>query len=670
MKHLIASIWMLILLSSGSILTAQSPPLIDRDLFFGDPQITGAQISPDGHFISFIKPYRGVMNIWVKGVDEPFDAAKPITADTTRPVRGYFWSEDGRYVLYVQDKGGDENFHVYVVDPAGPAVAQTGVPAARNVTDLENTRAFIYSVPENTPKEIIVGLNDRDPRYHDVYRVNLETGERRLVRQNDDEIAGWTFDLEGNLRLAERVKEDGSTEILRVDGEKLVPVYTCTVEETCYAMRFHKDNQRVYMVTNKGDDVDLTRLILFDPATGSEEIVEEDPEGQVDFGDAAFSDATEELVATIYVGDRMRIYPKDETFRRDLELLKQKLPEGEIYFTSSTEDDNLHIIAVTRDVDPGSTYLYNRKTGEVTSLYRSRPDLPIEHLAESKPIRYKARDGLEIPAYLTLPRGVPPQNLPLVVLPHGGPWARDTWRYDSFAQFLANRGYAVLQPNFRASTGYGKRFLNLGNGEWGGSMQDDITDGVQYLIEQGIADPERIGIMGGSYGGYATLAGLTFTPDLYAAGVSIVGPSNLITLLNTIPPYWASVKHTFNVRVGNPDDPEDAERLKRQSPFYSAHKIRAPLLVVQGANDPRVKQPESDQIVVAARDNGVDVEYLVAPDEGHGFARRENRLAMAAAIEAFFAKHLGGRYQEEKSDEIADLLENLTVDVTTVKLPE
>lgn len=670
MKHILTFITLLIALAPGRTVISQVPPLIDRDLFFGDPQVTNAQISPDGEYISFIKPYRDVMNIWVKGTDEPFDAAKPITADSTRPVRGYFWSQDARYVLYTQDKGGNENFHVYVVDPAGVVDPQSGLPVARNITDLENTRAFIYSVPENTPGEIIVGLNDRDPRYHDVYRVNLETGERRLIRQNDDEIAGWTFDLEGNLRVAERVKEDGSTEILRVDGDELVPVYTCTVEESCYTIRFHKDNQRVYMISNKGNDVDLARLLLLDPVNLSEEVVEVDPEGQVDFGDAAFSDATEELVATYYVGDRTRIYPKDELFRHDLEILRSKLPEGEIYFSSSTEDDNLQIVSVTRDVDPGSTYLYNRKTGEVALLYRSRPELPSENLAESKPIRYQARDGLEIPAYLTTPRGVSPQNLPLVVLPHGGPWGRDTWGFDGFAQFLANRGYAVLQPNFRSSTGYGKNFLNLGNGEWGDSMQDDITDGVQYLIDQGIADPERIGIMGGSYGGYATLAGLTFTPDVYAAGVSIVGPSNLITLLNSIPPYWASVKHMFNVRIGNPDNPEDVERLKRQSPFYSAQKIKAPLLVVQGANDPRVKQAESDQIVVAARDNGIDVEYLIAPDEGHGFARRENRLAMAAAIEAFFAKHLKGRFQEAKSDEIADVLKRLTVDVQTVKLPE
>ena len=525
-------------------------------------------------------------------------------------------------------------------------------------------------MPENAPGEILVGLNDRDPAYHDVYRLDLETGERELLFENTENVAAWQADLEGDLRLGVRVAEDGSTEVLRVDGDALTSVYACTVEETCAPVRFHEDGERVYMQTNQGDP-DLTQLVLFNPETGEETVVESDPENEVDFGGAVFSDRTDELVATYYVGDRLRYYPKDTTFARDLEILREQLPEGEVYFGSSTNDGRLQLVSVVRDVDPGATYLYHRETGEAELLYRSRPELPSDDLAEMRAVRYTARDGREIPAYLTLPKGVEAEGLAVVINPHGGPWARDTWGYDAYAQFLANRGYAVLQPNFRGSTGYGEEFLNAGNGEWGtGAMQHDLTDGVRYLIEEGIADSSRVAIFGGSYGGYATLAGLTFTPELYAAGVDVVGPSNLLTLLNSIPPYWASAKRIFNVRVGDPDDPEDAARLRQQSPVFAADRIQAPLLVVQGANDPRVKQAESDQIVVAARENDVDAEYLVAPDEGHGFRGDENRMALAVAMERFLAEHLGGRHQEDVPDEIARQLESITVDVQSVELPD
>ena len=658
---------------SASPAAAQSddlPPLIDREVFFGDPEYAGAQLSPDGQYVSFRKPYQDVMNVWVKGIDEPFDAARPVTADTTRPVSNYSWSEDGEYILYIQDKGGNENYHVYVADPMAEPDPETGVPPARNVTDYDGARASIYFIPEATPGEIIVGLNDRDPQWHDVYRVDLETGERTLLLQNDDNLSGFSFDLDGNLRLATRTTDTGGTEVLRVDEDTLTSVYTCTVEETCSPLRFHTDGERVYMISNQGDR-DLTALTLFNPQTQDETVVETDPEGQVDFGGAEFSDETDELVATYYVGDRLRIYPKDEQIEQDLAFLRSELPEGEIYFGSSTEDETKHIVRVQRDVDPGSTYLYDRSGPSVERLYRSRPALSSDHLASMEAIRYTARDGLEIPAYLTVPKGMEAENLPVVVFPHGGPWARDSWGYSSFVQFLANRGYAVLQPNFRGSTGYGKEFLNAGNGEWGtGAMQHDITDGVQYLIDEGIADPDRVAIMGGSYGGYATLAGLTFTPDVYAAGISIVGPSNIITLLNSIPPYWASVKKLFNERVGDPDDPDDRERLREQSPFFHADQIDDPLLVIQGANDPRVKKTESDQIVVAARENDVDIEYMVAPDEGHGFRKENNRLAMFAEMERFLADQIGGRAQEEISGDLSDHLASLMVDVETVTLPD
>jgi dipeptidyl aminopeptidase/acylaminoacyl peptidase len=643
----------------------QLPPLIDRDIFFGDPEIAGGQISPDGRYISFLRPLDGVLNVWVKGRNEAFEAARPVTADMVRPVRSYFWSQDGQYVMYAQDRAGDENFRVYAVDPAASPAPGSAAPPVRDLTPYDQVQARIVSVPEATPNHILVAINDRDPRVHDVHRIDIRTGERELVIRNDENVVQWQADLQGQLRLGVRQTEDGGWEILRVDPDGLVPVYSCSWEDTCGPMRFHHDGQRAYMVTNR--DADLTRLILFNPDTGEEELVDTDPEGQVDFGGAEFSRATRELIATYYLGDRLRTYPKDPDFARDLERVRGAVHEGDIYFGSRTRDDRFQLINVTSDIDPGATYLYDRETGSVELQYRPYPNLPTEHLAPMRPVRYTARDGLEIPAYLTIPRGVEPRGLPVIIVPHGGPWARDRWGYDANAQFLANRGYAVLQPNFRGSTGYGKRFLNLGNEEWGtGTMQHDITDGVRWLIAEGIADPDRVGIYGGSYGGYATLAGVAFTPDLYAVGVPYVAPSNLITLIESFPPYWAPVIRIWHLRLGNPGDPEQRQRLIEQSPLFAVDRIRAPLLVVHGANDPRVVQNESDQIVVALRDRGVEVDYLVAPDEGHGFARLENRLALAAEMERFLAHHLGGRYQSTMSPEIAERLEVLRVDVDTV----
>ena len=669
---LTASCVALLALASAAPARAQQsglPPLIDRQLFFGDPEISGAQLSPDGKFVAFIKPLNGTRNIWVKRAEEPFAAAKPVTADTKRPIPGYFWSEDGKYILFVQDQGGDENFNVYAVNPAASPEAGRQVPAARNLTDAKEVQAAIYAVPESDPDTMYVGLNDRDKAWHDLYKVKISTGERTLLRKNTERLTGWLFDNKDRLRLATRAAENGDTEVLRVDADGFKKVYSCGVFETCAPIRFHKDDRRVYMETNKGD-VDLTRLVLFDPETGREEPVESDPLNRVDFGSASFSDLTDELIATIYVDERPRVYWKDKAYEADYNLLKKRLPGREVSFSSGTKDERLWLITANSDTEPGERHLFDRDTKKLTLQYRVREKLPREHLAPMQAIRYKSSDGLEVPAYLTLPKGVPAKNLPLVVFPHGGPWGRDTWGYNPFAQFLANRGYAVLQPNFRASTGYGKRFLNSGNNEWGQKMQDDLTWGVKHLVAQGVADPKRVGIMGGSYGGYATLAGLAFTPDVYAAGVSIVGPSNLITLLNSIPPYWEAARKLFTERMGDPATPQGRAQLERQSPLHSAHKIKAPLLVVQGANDPRVKKAESDQIVVALRERGFPVEYIVAPDEGHGFARPVNNMAMFAASEKFLAKHLGGRYQEDMTPEVAARLKEITVDVKTVELPK
>ncbi|MEM8639236.1 MAG: alpha/beta fold hydrolase [Cyanobacteria bacterium P01_G01_bin.54] len=639
-----------------------APPLIQRELFFGDPEITGAQLSPDGQFLAFQKPLDGVINVWVKGIDEPMAAARPVTADAQSPIIAYFWSADGRYILYIQDKGGNENFHVYAVE--ANSLGDT-IPAARNLTPIDGVAARIYGVPKQTPNQIIVGFNDRDPRFHDIYRVDLTTGERTLLLQNDEQIGLWITDLAGNVRLAYRQTLEHGNEILAVGDDGLTPVYTCRIEETCLPIRFHPDGQRVYLISNR--DRDLSQLELFDLDGQNSQVVETDPENQVDFFFAVFSEATDELIATSYMGDRIRIYPQNEKIAADLAFLQQQLPDVDLGLQSLTRDDRFALISARSDVNPESVYLFDRQTQTLEKLYDAQPELPSEQLATMQPIRYTARDGLDIPAYLTLPQGVDPVNLPVIILPHGGPWSRDIWGYNPFTQFLANRGYAVLQPNFRGSTGYGKAFLDAGNHEWGtGAMQHDLTDGVQYLIDEGIADPERVGIFGGSYGGYATLAGLAFTPDIYAAGVSYVGISNLITWFESTPPYWETIKATLTLRLGDPDNPSDRARLEAQSPLFSADQIRAPLMVIQGANDPRVKQAESDQIVIALRDLDRPVEYLIAADEGHGFRREINSLAMAAALERFSAEHLGGRYQAEMSPAVQAQLETLTVDIDTV----
>ncbi|MDQ5845098.1 MAG: prolyl oligopeptidase family serine peptidase [Acidobacteriota bacterium] len=647
-----------------------TPQLIDRELFFGDPEVSGAQISPDGKFIAFIKPFKGTRNIWVKRTEEPFSAAKPITADKTRPIGQYFWSRDGKYILFAQDKAGDENYLVYAVNPADSPATGEDVPAARNLTDAKGVRAALYAVPRSEPDAMYVGLNDRDKSWHDLYKVKISTGERTLVRQNTERITSWVFDLKDQLRLATRSAENGDTEVLRVDEKGFTKVYSCNVFESCGPIRYHKDGQRVYFLTNKGAGTDLTQLVLFNPTTGKEELVESDPMKRVDFSGASFSEVTDELVSTRYNDDRVRIYWKDKSFEADYKLLQKKLPGKEISFSDSTKDERLWLITAFSDTEPGERYLFDRQTKKLTLQYVVREKLPRTALAPMKAVRYKSSDGLEIPAYLTVPKGVDAKNLPAIIVPHGGPWARDSWGYNGLAQFLANRGYAVLQPNFRASVGYGKKFFDAGNKEWGQKMQDDVTWGAKYLIAEGIADPKRVGIMGGSYGGYATLAGVTFTPDQYAAAVSIVGPSNLITLLEAIPPYWESIRKLFYERMGDPNTPEGKAQLLRQSPLTHADKIKTPLLVVQGANDPRVNKRESDQIVIALRDRGFPVEYIVAPDEGHGFARPVNNMAMFATAEKFLAKHLGGRYQEGATPEVTARLKEITVDVKTVTMPK
>ena len=646
--------------------SSMTTPIIDREIFFGNPEISGGQISPDGQFISFIKPLNGVRNIWIKKRDDDFESAIPITEDKTRPIGGYFWSRDAQYVLYVQDKAGDENYHVYAVNPA-EAIATNTIPEARDLTPMDEVRAFIYRLPKSNHNQIYVGINDRDKAWHDLYTVDIDSGDRKLVLENTINYSSLYFDLKDELRLASRSTADGGTELLKLAGESWDSIMGCTHEETLSPYRFHKDG-RVYLISNVGEDIDLTTLYLLDLRTLTKEKIASDPEGEVDYGGMIYSDLREEMIGSSYTGDKKRLYWLDKDYEADYHFLQGKFDGAEVSFGSGTTDEQTYIVYASSDTDPGAAYLFDRDGRHVKFLYRPRPELPIEHLSKMQPVRYPSIDGLEIPAYLTLPKDYEGGKIPAIMFVHGGPWARDHWGYNSYAQFLSNRGYAVLQPNFRGSTGFGKKFLNAGNGAWGEAMQDDITAGTHYLINQGISDADQIGIMGGSYGGYATLAGLTFTPDTYACGVSIVGPSNLFTLLQSIPPYWESVREMFHIRLGHPDTPEGQEQLKRKSPFFHAKNIKVPLLVAQGDNDPRVKTAESDQIVVAMRDLGLPVEYVNFPDEGHGFANPDNSMAFLTVCEAFLAKHLGGRYQEDVPDRLKEIIDKVTVDIEALEL--
>ncbi|HLY98161.1 MAG TPA: alpha/beta fold hydrolase [Candidatus Angelobacter sp.] len=672
-KLLNGTLCLLLLVTAAAAQPKQSassgvPPLIDREILFGNPEIAGAQISPNGQYLAFVKPWKDTRNVYVKGVNEPFSAARLLTSETKRPVAGYFWSRDSKYVLFVKDKDGDENFNVYAVDPGAKPAPGADAPEARDLTGLKGVQVHIYSLPKNDPDAVYIGLNDRDKAWHDLYRLRLSTGEKTLLRKNTDRIAGWEFDLSGQLRLATRSAENGDTEILRVDADQLTKIYSCNVFENCGVARFQKDGKKAYIETNKGADINLTSLALLDPATGKTELVESDPLNKVDFGGAVFSEVTDQLVITSYEDDRERRYFKDKAFESDYKWLQSQLPGKEIAAVSRTLDEQVWLVTAHSDTEPGETYLFDRKTHKLTLQFKIRERLPRESLAAMKAVHYKSSDGLEIPAYLTLPKGVPAKNLPAIIIPHGGPWARDSWGYNPLAQFFANRGYAVLMPNFRGSTGYGKKFLDAGNLEWGRKMQDDVTWGEKYLVAEGIADPKHIGIMGGSYGGYATLAGVAFTPDVYAAAVDIVGPSNLITLLESIPPYWEAARKVFEERMGNPNTPEGKKLLNERSPLNSADKIKTPLLVVQGANDPRVNKREADQIVIALRDRGFPVEYIVAPDEGHGFARPVNNMALYMQAEKFLAKYLGGRYQDGGTPETVARLKEISVDPKTVVL--
>lgn len=654
------------LIIQSNIMQGQKTPIIDRDLFFGNPEISGGQLSPDGKWISFMKEYKGIMNIWLKKFDEPFEKARPLT-DSKRPFYGYYWTEDGKYILYAKDKDGDENLNIFAVSP-NEKVAAGKLPKSRNLTPMKDVAAQIYATSKKSPDVLMIGINDRDKAWHDLYRLTISTGKLEMMYENKDRITGYDFDWDDNLRVLYQTDEKGNTQFLYKNGDALTPIYETSVTEQASISGWNEDNSKFYLITNKGE-LNLTTLYLMDPVTKELTYIESDPKKKVDFGGLSLDRNTRKIISTSYTADKTVYFWRDKTWEENYNFLQQKFPGREVDFQSYTKDYSKFLVAVGGDRYISDSYFFDAKTKKLIFQYTPRPKLKKfeKYLAPMKAVSYPSSDGMLIPGYLTLPVGKGIRNLPTVILVHGGPKGpRDYWGYNSFVQFLANRGYAVLQPNFRASGGYGKAFLNAGDLQWGKLMQDDITWGVKYLIKQGFSDPSKIAIMGGSYGGYATLAGLTFTPDVYACGIDIVGPSNLFTLLESVPAYWESGRAFLYGMTGDPNTEEGKKRIKESSPLFHADKITKPLLIVQGANDPRVRKAEADQIVIALRDKGKEVEYLLADDEGHGFAKPVNNMAMFASIEKFLAGFLGGQYQASMPEDVKKRLGELQVDIKTV----
>ena len=608
--------------------TASKPPAIPLKDFFDNPKISGAAISPDGRRLAFLSPENNRLNIWVCDTGSDLASAKAVTHDAKRGIITYVWTRDGSYILFEQDQGGDENFHIYRTDPSNPTAQ------AVDLTPNEGARAQIIDLPRDRPNEALVAINARDKRYFDAYEIDIASGRSRLLEKNPGDVDAWFADGHGIIRAcAAQVGTETEIRVRDLGSGPFRLLARYSDEESVSIHGFGPDGSFLYISSAR--DSDTERLVTLDLKTGKETVIDQDPE--YDLSEVLISDQTNELLGVGYNRDRLTYKAFEEQFARDLSAL-EKLHDGEIYFRSSTRDEKRWIIAYDSPNDPGATYLYDRETGQAQFLYRPRPWLPRDALADVKPIKFQSRDGLTIHGYLTVPKGVEARNLPTVLVVHGGPWARDDWGYDPETQFLANRGFAVLQINYRGSSGYGKRFLHAGDREWGGKMLDDLVDGAEWAVSQGFADRARLAIYGGSYGGYATLAALAFHPKIFACGIDYVGISNLLTFMNTIPPYWDTFRDVMYKRVGNPK--ADREFLLSRSPLFAADKIEAPLLVAQGYNDPRVNHAEAEQIVDALKAKGSPVEYLVKMDEGHGFENPENRIEFYEKMEAFLKSHL------------------------------
>lgn len=626
-------------IASGPAADRPAPPLIERTKLFGNPSRSGGRISPDGRWLSWIAPHQGVMNIWLAPIDALSDAIA-VTHETVRPIREYIWAPDSRSLLFVQDKGGDENFLLYGVDVA--------TRHERCLTPFENTVVQIIGTSVAIKDRILVGLNNRDPHWHDIHSLDLNSGALTEVLRGDG-FAGFLADDNLTLRMALSPNVAGGYDFFRILDNAVEPeaFATTTLDDalTTQPAGFTVDGTTLYWIDSRGRNT--AALIAQDVATGETSIVAQDD--RADIGAVLANPKTgrvEAYSATYLTPEWIAV---DPAVADDLAFLHDQL-DGTVTVTSRTDADDKWTISNDPVTGPSVAWLYDRGGRQLTRLYDTRPELAGAPLVPMHPVEIAARDGLVLPSYLTLPHGTasagaarPDHALPMVLLVHGGPWARDNFAFNAYHQWLANRGYAVLSVNFRGSTGFGKAFISAADLEWGAAMHDDLVDAVRWAVDEGIAQPEKVAIMGGSYGGYATLVGLTFTPELFACGVDIVGPSNLETLLETIPPYWEAAREQFHQRMGDPRHAEGLQMLKDRSPLYKADRIIRPLLIGQGANDPRVNQAESDQIVGAMRAKGIPVTYVLFPDEGHGFARPENNIAFNAIAEDFLATCLGGR---------------------------
>jgi dipeptidyl aminopeptidase/acylaminoacyl peptidase len=607
-------------------------PLIPRKVLFGNPEKTNPQISPYGTHMAYLAPVNNVLNVWVGTIGS--DDYQPTTRDEERGVRFYFWAQDNKHIMYIQDVGGNENWRLYATN--------LDTHETRDLTPFENVQVQIIDHDKHFPNELLIGLNKENPQVHDVYHLDLTSGELTLVAKNPGTTMSWVTDAHFKVRAATAALSDGGTELLvrddeRSDWRKLL-TWDADDSLTSGPIGFTPDGRAIYLQDSR--NANAGRLVKLDIATGHVTVIAEDP--HYDVGNVMIHPDTHAVQAVAFTRDRNEWVVLDETIRMDFDTLGS-IHRGDFFITSRDNADTTWVVAFTVDNGPVPFYAYERKSLRATLLFDNQPALNEYTLATIEPVSFTSRDGLTIHGYLTLPPDGQKRELPMVLNVHGGPWGRDTWGYRPDAQWFANRGYACLQVNFRGSTGYGKDFVNAGDREWGRNMHNDLVDAVQWAIEKGIADPEKVAIFGGSYGGYAALVGATFTPDLFCCAVDIVGPSNLNTLIRTIPPYWSTFLATFHKRVGNPDTEEAF--LNSRSPLFKVDQIKIPILIGQGANDPRVKQAESEQIVEAMKRNGIEYEYMLFPDEGHGFAKPENRLTFFAAAEKFLAKHLGGRYE-------------------------
>ncbi|NNF08581.1 MAG: S9 family peptidase [Candidatus Eisenbacteria bacterium] len=603
--------------------------LIPRSVLFGNPEKISPRLSPDGQRLAYLAPDEGVMNVWVRSRGQQDD--RPVTQDRGRGIQAFFWAKNNQQLLYIQDKNGDENWHIFAVGLDGPE--------AKDLTPIDGVQAQVLAVEDQFPDEILVALNDRDPVWHDVYRLNLRTGDRVLAAQNDIGAVGWHADYDFNVRVAETPTADGGFAVLHRNGgdDEWKPLTSWGAEDAMntYCAGFAEDNQHLWLINSVGENTSaLNRINL---TSGEAEKVASDPD--VDLGSMMVDPVTHQLEAISYIRAREEWQALDPEVAKDFEVLKATAP-GDFSVINRDSTNKTWLVAFTLDNGPTPYYVFDRKTREAEFLFSSRPELETQPLVTMEPVLIKARDGLVLHGYLSRPKDVS-GPMPAVLNVHGGPWARDHWGYRPEAQWLCNRGYACLQVNFRGSTGYGKAFINAADKEWGGAMQDDITDAAEWLVSEGIADPQRLAIFGGSYGGFAVLSGLTKTPDLYRCGVDIVGPSNILTWLETIPPYWKPFEALVHRRVGHPT--EDKALLEERSPVNHVDKIQSPLLIVQGRNDPRVNREESLQIKAALEAAGKTVSFLEFDDEGHGFVKPENRLKFYAVAEVFLAEHLGGR---------------------------